>query len=691
MMRHSRNDEEKTGANQHKEVIRTNKKKLQRLLEPGFRSYFFALLLFAVVTAFFNWYLALGEAVVVLFLYWIHRRFSRHRRQEILAYIDGLTTKVDSVAAGPSISVPLPTVIIKMDTGEILWSNDHFLQMTHSHDRLFEVLLTDLVPNFQYRFLMEGKTEYPSEVFVKNNVYTVFGSMVHATEHSRGRGILATLYFVDITEAYLLRREYFASRPIVSIVLMDDYEETMKNLDDSQKSGLLAHIDEKINSWASRAHGLLRKFDRDRYLFVFEERYLEVFVEERFSLLEAMRDVISPNGVPVTLSIGIGKDGENLQENYKFACLSLDMSLSRGGDQVVIKNKLSFEFYGGRAKEMEKRTKVKARVMANTLAQLVRDSSNVLIMGHATSDIDSIGAAAGMAVAVRKLGRKPYIVVDRMHTGAQSLIERLETLPENTELFIDTQAAFVILGRDSLLIVVDTNRPDIVESPDLLAAARRVAVIDHHRRAAAYIDNAVFSFHEPFASSASELATELLQYILEKGELTRTEAEALLAGIVLDTKNFTMHTGVRTFEAAAFLRGAGADPVSIRRLFQNDLEAALARYEIVRQAQIVHKTLAVVALPEQVDRTVAAQAADELLDISGVDASFVLFPAGGQILLSARSLGKINVQVIMEKLGGGGHQTVAGAQVKDTSLDNVLNKLLWALDQYMEESGIKKT
>ncbi len=664
-----------------------NRRKLQRILEPGFRVYFIVLVLFAGAAAFFNPWLAAAEGACVVLLLLLYRRFVKMREREILRYAEGLTQNV-GVAMGDSVmNFPLPIVVVKVDNGEILWSNDSFVKASGDREHLFEVRIGDIVPGFSPKFLMEGKNQHPLEVTLGGRQYAVYGSMVGlGGESARGRGLMATLYWVDVTEAAQLRAEYYASRQVVAIIMLDNYDEIMKNLGDSQKSALLAAIDDNINDWTKPAEGILRKFDRDRYLFVFEERHLAGYVAGKFSLLEAVHALVSPNGIPVTLSIGIGKEGATMTENFSYANLSIDMSLSRGGDQAIIKNRFAFEFYGGRTKELEKRAKVKSRVMANALVRLISDSSNVLVMGHKNADIDSIGAAVGVAVAARKKGCRPYIVIDRERAVGRRLLARLDDTHTCEGLFIDEQNAMLLAGRDTLLVVVDTNRPEIVESGDLLMACNRIAVIDHHRRAANYIENAALNFHEPYASSASELVTELLQYIVEPGDMNRVEAEALLAGIVLDTKNFSMHTGVRTFEAAAYLRASGADTVDIKRLFQNELSESLARFDVIKAARMYRDQTAVVALEYSIDRMIAAQAADELLNIAGVDASFVVFPIPGQIVLSARSLGKINVQVVMEKLGGGGHQTIAGAQVPGAQVQPVLSRLLRAIDQYVEEN-----
>jgi c-di-AMP phosphodiesterase-like protein len=362
------------------------------------------------------------------------------------------------------------------------------------------------------------------------------------------------------------------------------------------------------------------------------------------------------------------------------------MSLSRGGDQAVVKNRVSFEFFGGRSKEVEKRTKVKSRVVATSLSRIIIDSSSVFVMGHAWSDIDSLGAAAGVVAIARKCGKQAYIVINEQQTMAEPLLQKLKESEAYAGVFIDEQTALLYSDNKSILVVVDCNRPEIVESAGLLRSMQRVVVIDHHRRAANYIETAVLVMHEPYASSASELVCELIQYICSPGDLLRCEAEAMMAGIVLDTKGFTMHTGMRTFEAAAFLRGAGADPIEIKRLFQSDMQSSMERYEIITNAQIVRESIAVAAVDRAADRVIAAQAADEMLSIIGIDASFVLFQSATGTDISGRSLDTINVQMILEKLGGGGHQNIAGAQLKDMPVTKALDLLVAAIDLYFEEN-----
>ena len=470
----------------------------------------------------------------------------------------------------------------------------------------------------------------------------------------------------------------------MSIICIDSYEEVLKNLSDSDKSGIQAQIDTKINEWLKDESVVIRKYDRDRYILLCEEQTLEKFIDDKFSVLASVREIKNSEDIPVTLSIGIGRDGETLKEKYQFANLATDMALSRGGDQAVIKSRFAFEFFGGATKEVEKRTKVKSRVMANALSQLMKASSLVLIMGHRVSDIDSIGAAAGMVCAARKREKNVKIVVNEAKTSAASLIARLRTMPEYENVFISPEDALLMADKETLLIVVDTNRPDFVESPELLQAAMKVAVIDHHRRAADYIENAAINMHEPYASSASELSCELLQYMVSAHDVARVEAEALLAGIYLDTKGYTIKTGVRTFEAAAYLRRAGADTIEVKRLFQNDFDDQMTKYRIVTASHIYRDSIAIAVADYQVPRAIAAQAADELLTIHGVHGSFVVFKNDGETIISARSLGQLNVQVITEKLGGGGNITTAGAQPGKVPVEDVVANLKRAIDEVDE-------
>lgn len=658
-------------------------RKLARLLQPSFQLYFVCLVLFALISAFFSIPLAVIELAVVLALSVYSRQHSNRCRREIARYLENVTGTVDTATKDTMANSPLPMIIFRPESDDIIWTNDRFLQLTGEREHLFDAKLSALIPGFDSRWLMEGKNECPTEVEYGSRRFLVFGHLVRTG--GRSGGFLATTYWVDVTEFSLIRDQYQATRPVAAVLLLDNYDELMKNLTENQRSALVSEIDARLDEWVAESGGMLRRYQRERYLFIFDEQYLAKFVEDKFDILDAIHQVVNPSGINATLSIGVGKDGENYRELFQFANLSIDMALSRGGDQAVIRNKFTFEFYGGRSKETEKRTKVKSRVMANALSALVSDSSQVFIMGHRSPDNDCIGAAAGVCALCRKNGVPVHIIKEAAPPPAQELIDRLAPLPEYQDCFLTAQEALLIADSRSLAVVVDTNRPDQVQAAELLESCNRVAVIDHHRRAATYIEGAALNYHEPYASSASEMVTELLQYIVEPNQILRAEAEALLAGIVLDTKNFTMRTGGRTFEAAAFLRRSGADTAEVKKLYQNDLADTVAKYALIQNAQLYRDHIALAVSPQPVNRIIAAQAADELLNIMGIDTSFVVAPDGDKVNLSARSMGDTNVQVILEKLGGGGNAAAAGGQVSGKTVDEVAQELKEAIDQYFEK------
>ena len=661
-------------------------KKLSRLLEPNLRLYFLCMVVFAAAAFTVNVKLGLIQAVITAVLYVYFVNGNKKRRQGILQYIDNVTGSVDTASKSTLINSPLPIMVFRPDTGEIIWSNEDFLQLAGVREHLFEMKVEDAVPQFPVQWLLEGRQECPQRVELNHRRYQVYGSMVRAKGRGSEQNLLATTYWVDTTEADHLKDVYTATRPVMAILMLDNYEDLMKACADTQRSAVLAQVDEKLEHWAADAQGLLLKTERDRYLFIFEDQYYEHYVEAKFSILDSIRDIRVGEGFHPTLSIGIGKDTDSVPELYKNAKLSLEMALSRGGDQAVVRNHVDFEFYGGRAKTSEKRTKVKSRVMANALSELMADAGEIYVMGHTYADMDAVGAAAGICCAARKRGKRVQMVVDFEKNAARPLLNKLRALPEYEDVFVSANEAFLKARPGALLVVVDTNRPEMVESPELLDACNRVAIIDHHRRAATYIEDAAFNFHEPYASSASELVTELLQYLVEPADLLREEAESLLAGIVLDTKKFTLNTGGRTFEAAAFLRRAGAETGEVQRLFQNDLNEMVNRYDIIRRAAVHHGDCAVAVIPQDgVDRVAAAQAADELLSLKGVKASFVLFQSGSAVQMSARSLGEVNVQVILEELGGGGSFTTAGGRVEGGDIEALHAKLLETIDAYFED------
>ena len=656
-------------------------KKLSRLLEPGMGLYFLVLLLFVGVAVWVKQYYVAGAELLVILLLFVHNRVASGRRKKALLHYIQSTT--DSLGTAFKTGSPFPMAVIKMSDSEIIWGNASFYQISGLRDSFLHQKMEDVVPRFSTRWLTEGRTECPQDIELQGRRYRVYGNLIRS-EDEHASLLLATLYLADMTEMFNVRDEYIRTRPIVTVILVDNYDELTNNLPDSAISSLDARINDRISSWCENLGGLLRKFERNRYLLIFESKDLPRLQEGKFSILDDIRAITNPSGVAATLSIGIGKDGSSFQENYAFANLSIEMALSRGGDQAVIKDRYNFNFFGGRTKETERRTKVKARVIASSLNELITQSSQVFIMGHRMADLDALGAAMGLVCICRKRARPVHIVLDQEKNAAKALLTVLQDYPEYDNLFVSGEDALLAADSKTLLIVVDTNRPDQVESLALLESVNRVAVIDHHRRAADYIEQVVLNLHEPFASSASELVTEILQYAVEPKEIRIMEAQALLAGLVLDTKNFSVRTGSRTFEAAAFLRRAGADTVDVKKLFQNDLDDTIARYQIVQAARLYRNEIAIAALEYQATRTLVAQAADELLNIKGILTSFVLYQDGDRVVISARSIGEANVQVILEPLGGGGNAATAGAQVPGKSVREVLAELVASIDKFYE-------
>ncbi len=657
-------------------------KRIARLLRTNITIFSLCLVLFALAAIPFDVRLAIGEGVAAVAFFLLGRRRSKATQQSLRQYIQRFYGGMDSARSSNMLFTPLPMMVFDLATEDILWSSESFLQLTEQREGIFDAHLETVFPNISFHWLLEGKTEAPETVVWNHRTYRVFGGVSHP---EGGQSALATTYWMDVTDTEEMRRTLELTRPVVAILMVDNYEDLMKATPEGKRSAVRAMLEEKLSQWSAGSEGMMLKYDRDRYLFVFEEKSFSDFAAKRFDVLDAVREVVAGEGVAATLSIGVGRDADSFEALFKNASVALEMALSRGGDQAVVKDKLNFEFYGGRSKATEKRTKVKSRVMANALAELIDEAKQVYVMGHSYADMDALGAAAGVCAIVRKRGKKCRIVIDTENNAAHPMLRRLQALPEYQGAFLSGDDAFLRVQPETLLVVVDTNRPGSVESEPLLDACNRVAVIDHHRRGSSYIDEMALNYHEPYASSASELVTELLQYLIEPGDLLKAESEALLAGIVLDTKNFTNRTGGRTFEAAAYLRRAGADTADVQRMFQSDLQSMISRYDIIRRAELYHGDIAIAALDQECDRVIAAKAADEMLTLQGVRASFVLYRKDDGIYISARSLGEINVQVLVETLGGGGNSTTAGGQCSGMTVAEAKTTLLRAIDKYFEE------
>ena len=653
-------------------------KRLGKLLNYNVGIYFIVLLAFGIAAALLGQFVLAGiELLVTAGLFVLYLLFRAYRRNMIESFVQKAEDKISTIK---NVESPFPLVVIRLTDNVIMYANNAFSKVADFKSALAETQIDEILPEFTTDWLTSGKKAYPYDVALGKRRYRVHG-MALRTEDDAPVGVL---YFTDLTELYQVRDEYIRSRPVVSIILVDNYDELTRNMSEAAMSGLNARINNTISKWAQDYHGLLRRLEKNRFLLIFEKRDLKQAMDGKFSILEEIHDITGPSGLETSISFGLGVDGATFEEGYQFAALAIEMALSRGGDQAVVKDRLNFSFYGGRTKEAAQRSKVHSRVTANSFMELIGQSSRVFIMGHKKADADSVGAAMGVACLCRKKGKPFNIVLDMENNACQNLLAEICKEPEYKGVFISGQEALLLSDSRSTLIVVDTNRPDQVEYRPLLESIPKICVIDHHRRAADYIQPVVVNFHEPYASSAAELATELLQYAVEQKDVLPIEAKALMAGIFLDTKSFRVRTGERTFEAAAYLRQIGADMVDVNKLFRNDFQETMAKYQIIKSARLYRQEIAIAALNTTAPRALAAQAADELLNISGITASFVLYPDEENIIISARSVGDANVQVILEPLGGGGNTATAGAQIAGSSVKDVLDQLVESIDRYYE-------
>ncbi len=599
-----------------------------------------------------------------------------HMQRQIHNLFDKVMDQLDAGQRHYLHDFPLPVVIVTGER-EVVWYSESFREKVIPGDDLYGINL-DRITKEKLPDLCgaEGR-----EICCRDRWYRVYG----ISREENGETLI-TLYFVDITQLQTEASLYQKTRPSVMLIMLDNYGEVMQHAKESETSRILGAIDSTLEDFiSSMTTSFIKRLDGDKFLVVAEEQHLERIIASRFKILDDIRSIQTDGNLPVTLSIGVGRGEETLAQSEASARQALDMALGRGGDQAAIKNQTVYEFYGGVSKGVEKRTKVKTRIVANALSELIQNADRVLVMGHKFGDLDCVGASVGMAYAIRSIGKQADVVVDRDKTLANILIDMV-TKEGCGNLFVDPSEALFSVTEDTLLIVCDTHTQNLVESQEIYNRCKTVVVIDHHRKMVNHIDNAVIFYHEPYASSASEMVTELIQYMGENCRINAVVAQALLSGIMLDTRNFVLRTGVRTFEAAAYLRRIGADTITVRKLFSNTLDSYQRRSRIVSGAQIYKKcAVAESDFSSEDMRIVAPQAADELLSIDGVDGSFVLYENNGEICISARSMGAINVQIIMEMLGGGGHHTMAAAQLKGTEMEKAKQQLLEAIDKYFRD------
>ena len=581
-----------------------------------------------------------------------------------------------------------PFALLKTD-GRVFWWNETFLE-------LFRTQLTEPSEEVRAETLL-GTLKYPeeggsltTEISLAGRTYRMILTQESIFEAESGElsELLYSVSLLDITKEKTLALENENIRPIVALIYIDNYDQALGSMEETRRPLLEAMVYKRLNDLTAHVNGILTRMEKDRLFLVFPHEALERLKETKFKVLEDVRKINIGNRLPVTLSIGIGV-AERLEDSHTYARAAVDLALGRGGDQAVLKNGEKTTFYGGKSGGVEKTNRVRARLIAHALREVIADADQVLVMGHANPDLDCFGAALGMAHTIASFEKKVNIVLNEPHPAIDILYERVMEEREYAAQIITGVQAEALSGEKTLLIVVDVNRPSIVAHPPLLDLNKNIVVIDHHRTSVDHISSAVVSYVEPYASSASEMVTELIQYMTERTHLKPLETDALFAGIALDTKNFTVKTGIRTFEAAAFLRRNGADSLRVRQLFKNDIKEYRAKAQIVSKAEIIHQQMALSHWDGRETSNalaLAAAAADELLDIRGVEASFVLTEMPNVINVSARSLGDINVQVIMESIGGGGHLTIAGAQLGETTMEEALEKLNQAIQDFLENN-----
>ena len=610
------------------------------------------------------------------------------RKSEISEQLQDLTLTVDSAAKSSLINSPFPLVILETN-GNVVWKSSKFV--TEFVDIDMNNYINDLIIDIKDEIEKSDNKKRKSvirQIQIGKKTYTVQGEFAKSKKYERKKSpeYMMILYFIDETEKVKLKQENEDKKICVGIIMIDNYEEVTQRVDAEQKTQLMAKVESTIYDWVNETNGILVKTDRDTYVYVFEQKNLEKIKEEKFAILDSIKNLVRKDKIQLTLSIAISNEGDTERDVYKSASAAMDVILGRGGDQAVIRQNGKYLFFGGKVEEVEKRTKVKARIVAHALEELIKENDKIMIMGHTNPDIDAIGSALGVYRIAKTLGKDARIVANVETPSIKDLYESIKD--QYQEVFISSETALAQVDSGTLVVVVDTHKKTYVVSPELLTKTNKIVVIDHHRRSADFIDNSILTFQEVYASSAAELVTEIIQYTQNEVELSEVEAEALYAGIMMDTKNFTFKTGVRTFEAAAYLRRCGVDIIKVKKWFQSDLESYNTISEIVRKAEIVRDSIGISIYDVQEKETslICAKAADELLTIGNITASFVLgLMEDGKVCISGRSIGDVNVQMILEKLGGGGHITLAGAQLENVTIDEAKQELISKINEYFEE------
>lgn len=665
-----------------------NRKVLDKLVSRT-KIYLTVIFILLIIICIYSQQMIIPSILLYLLIITYSYYANNKRKSEISETLQDLTLTVDSAAKTSLINSPFPLIILETD-GSVIWKSSKFNSEFINIDikNYIDDLCLDIKSEIEKRGT-DAQKDIIRQIEIDNKVYKIVGRYVNVKNKDKKnkKEYMVILYFIDNTEDVKLQKEYKDSKTCIGIIMVDNYEETMQSIESEERPQVMAQIDKYIYDWTNSTNGVLIKTEKDRYIYFFEQRYLDQVREDKFSILDKVKEIDVKEKVQFTLSIAVSNEGITDKEKYKSAGAAMDVVLGRGGDQAVIRENETYKFFGGRTQEVEKRTKVKARIVAHALENLIKESKKVMIMGHSNPDMDCVGASMGIYRLAKTLDKNVYIIKEDVTTALKEFRESIEKEEEYEDIFINKEVALENIDEDTLLVVVDTHKKSYVESSELLERVDKIVVIDHHRRSADFIENATLIFQEVYASSACELVTELLQYVEEKVDLSTIEAESLYAGIMMDTKNFTFKTGVRTFEAAAYLRRCGVDIIRVKKWFQSDLASFNKIASIVKNAEIIKKSIAIAIYEEKTkdSNLVCAKAADELLTISDITASFVIGSIEDRVCISGRSIGDINVQVILEKLGGGGHITLAGAQLDGKTIGEAKKELKKAIKEYFSE------
>ena len=651
---------------------------------PEINIYILIIGITSLILLFYNLYIGCLFFFGFIYIVFHNWRIANFRKKEWNRYIETLSLDIDETTKKAIMNLPIPLCILEFD-GNISWYNKKFYDMTESPDLLGENI-DNIVKNINLRKVLNENKEMYTEVSYKDREYTVVYNVIK-NEQNKQVKYLMMLYWIDKTDYLALTQKYEEEKNIIMLIQVDGYDEVLKSANEEKRPLISVELERILSGLETSLQAAVKRTAKDKYIVITNQKGLSKLQENKFAILDTIRDIDYGNTLPVTISIGVGRDGDSIYENIKLAAGALDLALGRGGDQAIVKTKDKFEFYGGKSKAVEKTTKVKSRLIGHALKEIVSQSETIYIMGHKYPDLDAMGAAVGIYDICKSLKKETYIVLDSVNESIDEFVSRLNKNQYYKDLFISKEDAIKNCTRDTLVVVVDTHRPSYTECEELLEISKKIAVIDHHRKGVESIQDTVLSFHEIYVSSTCEMVTEVAQYLEDDVKINKLTAEGLLAGISLDTKFFAFKTGVRTFEAASYLKKVGADTTEVKKLFRSDVEDFKTKAEIISNTRIIDNRICISYSKTQFENinVVIAQAADELLTVKKIEASFVLGEKDGTIFISARSLGKINVHVLMEKLGGGGHMDIAGAQLEGVSIKEAYIKVHEIIEEYLRE------